>query len=130
MRSLTAHEWGTSDAGSAREAAAMDIPHPTHRTERDEWATPTRSASNLTEQPTSRSFACSEGDGHYAAHSCGADSAAGRPHRLPISRDDHDPERAQFQPGRRSTGDGSYRSAAGRSGGEAGTTELPLIIAA
>jgi len=34
----------------------------------------------------------------------GADSAARRPHRLPISRPAHDPGRAQLQLGRRSLG--------------------------
>jgi hypothetical protein len=86
MRSLSAHEWGTSDAGSAREAAAMDIPHPTHRKERDEWATPTRSASNLSDNPHPAPSPAPKEPGIAAAPFRVADSSARRPPRLPISR--------------------------------------------
>ena len=39
MRSLIADEWGTSAALPATRSAPPNIQHPTHRKERDEWAT-------------------------------------------------------------------------------------------
>ena len=67
--------------------------------------------------------------GIAAALSCaGADSAARRPHRLPISRDDHDPEGPSFSWAVEARAAGPYLAAAGWNGGPAATTELPSRV--